>query len=65
MDKHEVKKIRADLAGEITEVESALFEYHENLRTVTEEGLIDYYAYIIKAYEAKHRYLLGKIKEVF
>ena len=63
MNKKE-KLIRADLTEEINEVESALADSYNNLQSVTEEGLIDYYSYRIKAYEAKHKYLLDIIKEL-
>lgn len=63
MDKKE-KMIRVDLAGEINEVESALLDCHNNLQMVDEEGLVDYYTYQIKAYEAKHKYLIEKIREL-
>jgi len=63
MNKKE-KIIRADLTEELNEVESALTDSYNNLQIVTEEGLIDYYTYQIKAYEAKHKYLLEMIKEI-
>ncbi|MBR1540960.1 MAG: DUF2508 family protein [Clostridia bacterium] len=58
-----VDKNRADLANEIGELESALSDSYQTLDMVTEEGLVDFYTYMIKAYEAKHRYLLRKLKE--
>ena len=57
-------KLRADLAEEIRELESALLSVYDNMQLVTEDGLIDFYAYQIKAYEAKHKYLLNRIKEL-
>jgi len=60
----EDKILRADLTDEINQVESALSTSYNNLQSVNEEGLIDYYTYQIKAYEAKHKYLLDKIKEI-
>lgn len=63
MEKSE-KILRAGLANEINELESALSSSYENMQLVTEEGLLDFYAYLIKAYEAKHRYLLQKIKSL-
>lgn len=62
MKKRETKT-RADLANEILELESALSSSYENIQLVNEEGLLDFYAYLIKAYEAKHRYLIKKYKE--
>ena len=55
--------VRAGLANEINELESALLSFYDNIQLVDEEGLLDFYAYLIKAYEAKHRYLLKKLKE--
>lgn len=56
--------IRAGLRSEISEVESALSNSYENLQLINEEGMIDFYSYMIKAYEAKHRYLMRKLKEI-
>jgi hypothetical protein len=58
------KVMRANLTSEIALVESALSDSYNNLQIVDEEGLIDYYTYKIKADEAKHKYLIGKIKEL-
>jgi hypothetical protein len=58
------KYIRADLTYEIASVESALTDSYNNLQEVYEDGLIDYYAYKIKADEARHKYLIEKIKEL-
>ena len=55
---------RADLAEEIHELESALLGFYDNMQLVGEDGLLDFYAYQIKAYEAKHKYLLDRIKEL-
>lgn len=60
----ENKLIRADLTSEINEVESALLECYKNMQMVDEDELVDYYAYKIKSEEAKHKYLLNKIKEI-
>ena len=57
-------KLRAGLANEISELESALSNSYESMQLVNEEGLLDFYAYMIKAYEAKHKYLLKKLKEI-
>ncbi|MBR2289529.1 MAG: hypothetical protein IJ867_02715 [Clostridia bacterium] len=56
-------KSRADLAVEISELETALCSSYDSMQLVNEEGLLDFYAYLIKAYEAKHRYLMKKLKE--
>ena len=56
-------EIRADLAEEINELESALSNSYNTLELVNEEGLVDFYTYMIKAYEAKHKYLMKKLKE--
>lgn len=63
MDKNE-NKLRAVLASEIGELETALLNSYNNLELVSEEGLVDFYTYMIKAYESKHRYLLKKLKEM-
>ena len=56
-------KIKEVLKSEIGEIETALSSSYENMQLVKEEGLLDFYAYLIKAYEAKHRFLLKKLKE--
>ena len=58
------ERARADLRNEIGLVEETLSDYHKNLAEVAESGLVDYYAYQIKSYEAKHRYLMRKIKNL-
>ncbi|MCI8310001.1 MAG: DUF2508 family protein [Clostridia bacterium] len=63
MDKSE-KIIRANLTEEINLVESALSESYKNLQLVTDSNLVDYYSYKIKADEAKHKYLLDKIRRL-
>jgi succinate dehydrogenase flavin-adding protein (antitoxin of CptAB toxin-antitoxin module) len=63
MNKQE-KLLRADLKDEINDVESALSDTYENLKEVTDSELVDFYTYQIKSYEAKHRYLIEKIKEL-
>lgn len=55
---------RADLIDEINQVESVLLSSYKNMQLVEEEGLLDYYAYKIKSEEAKHEYLMRKIKEL-
>ena len=57
-------RIRAGLTKEIGDVESALSDSYNNLKFINEEGLVDFYVYMIKAYESKHRYLLRKLKEI-
>jgi len=57
-------KTRAGLVDEIGELESALSNFYKNMQLVNEDGLLDFYAYLIKAYEAKHQYLLRKLKEI-
>jgi hypothetical protein len=63
MDKNE-KYIRANLANELLLVESALSDSYNNLQMVCDDGLIDYYTYKIKADEARHKYLLDKIRNL-
>ena len=55
---------RAGLVDEIGELESALSNFYSSMQLVSEDGLLDFYAYLIKAYEAKHQYLLRKLKEI-
>ena len=57
-------KTRAGLVNEISELESALLNFYNSMQLVSEDGLLDFYAYLIKAYEAKHQYLLKKLKEI-
>lgn len=60
-----MKKIEYNvLKNEIGEVETILSDSYANMQLVSEEGLLDFYAYLIKAYEAKHRHLLRKLKEI-
>lgn len=56
-------KARAEIASEIGELESALSDSYNALELVSEDGLVDFYAYLIKAYEAKHQFLLKMLKE--
>lgn len=58
-------KGRVELRHEINELESALLDTYNNLQLVNDEGLLDFYAYLIKAYEAKHKYLLKSIKDYY
>ena len=64
MKKNKEKLIRVGLANEINELETTLINYYNTLQLVNEDGLIDYYSFLIKAYEAKHKYLMKKFKEV-
>lgn len=52
-----------NLRDEINEVEEALESSYRTMQLVNDDELIDFYAYLIKAYEAKYGYLLKKIKE--
>ena len=52
------------LKKEISEVESELSNSYNMMELVSDEGIIDFYIYMIKAYEAKHRHLLKKLKEM-
>ena len=56
--------IKAGLRNEISEIESAISSSYENLQLINEEGMLDFYAYMIKAYEAKHKHLMRKLKEI-
>ena len=55
---------RADLKEEIKEIKSVLSNSYENMQLVSDEGMIDYYSYLIKAYEAKYGHLLKKFKKI-
>ena len=55
---------RADLKEEIKEIKSVLLNSYENIQFVSDKGMIDYYTYLIKAYEAKYGHLLKKFKEI-
>lgn len=57
-------KIRENLTNEINDVQSVLSSFHSNLQLVKDDGLIDYYLYQIKAYEAKHKYLIDLYKKL-
>ena len=63
MKKYE-DRVNLVLRDEISEIESELASSYENLQLVTDEGMLDFYAYLIKAYEAKHKHLLKKLKEI-
>ncbi len=56
--------LKQKLKEEISEVETELSNSYDMIELVSEEGILDFYAYLIKAYEAKHRYLLKKLKEI-
>ena len=62
--KNDEDKANLVLRNEISEIEDELASSYENLQLVTEEGMLDFYAYLIKAYEAKHKHLLKKLKEI-
>ena len=55
---------RAGLRSEISKIETALLNSYESMQLVSDEGLLDFYAYMIKAYEAKHKHLLRKLKKI-
>lgn len=62
--KNDEDRANSVLRNEISEIEDELASSYENLQLVTEEGMLDFYAYLIKAYEAKHKHLLKKLKEI-
>ena len=56
--------MKQKLKEEISEVETKLANSYDMIELISEDGMLDFYAYLIKAYEAKHRYLLRKLKEI-
>ena len=52
------------LKQEISDVESELSNSYNMIELVSDEGIVDFYIYLIKAYEAKHKYLMEKLKEI-
>ena len=57
-------KEEKSLKKEISEVENELSNSYNMMEFVSDEGIVDFYIYLIKAYEAKHKYLLRKLKEI-
>ncbi len=56
---------REDLMNEITKVESSLFEIYNNMQYVEDKDIVDYYVFKLKAEQAKHDFLMKKIKDNF
>ena len=52
------------LKQEISDVESELSNSYNMIELVSDEGIVNFYIYLIKAYEAKHKYLMEKLKEI-
>lgn len=62
--KNEEDYNRAVLTREILELETALSNSYNEIGMASQNDLLDYYAYQIKAYEAKHKFLTNKLKNV-
>ena len=54
---------REDLVEEITQVESSLSAIYNNMQYVEDIEMIDYYVFKLKSEQAKHDFLMKKIKE--
>ena len=54
---------REDLVEEITQVESSLSAIYNNMQYVEDIEMIDYYVFKLKSEQAKHDFLMRKIKE--
>ena len=56
---------REDLVEEISQVESSLFAIYNNMQYVEDNQMIDYYVFKLKSEQAKHEFLMKKIKDNF
>ena len=56
---------REDLIEEISQVESSLSAIYNNMQYVEETEMVDYYAFKLKSEQAKHDFLMKKIKEKY
>ncbi len=54
---------REDLVEEITQVESSLSAIYNNIQYAEDIEMIDYYVFKLKSEQAKHDFLMKKIKE--
>lgn len=54
---------REDLVEEITQVESSLSAIYNNIQYAEDIEMIDYYVFKLKSEQAKHDFLMRKIKE--
>lgn len=54
---------REDFVEEITQVESSLSAIYNNMQYVEDIEMIDYYVFKLKSEQAKHDFLMKKIKE--
>lgn len=67
LDTHEqrVNEVEKNsLIIELEKIKKDLQEAYNNFNYVEDALLVDYYTYQIKAYEAKHEYLLKRVKEI-
>jgi len=56
---------REDLIEEITQVESSLSAIYNNMQYAEENEMVDYYTFKLKSEQAKHDFLMKKIKEKY
>lgn len=56
---------REDLIEEIVQVESSLSAIYNNMQYAEDIQMVDYYTFKLKAEQAKHDFLMKKIKENF
>ena len=54
---------REDLVEEITQVESSLSAIYNNMQYAEDIEIVDYYTFKLKSEQAKHDFLMRKIKE--
>ena len=54
---------REDWVEEISQVESSLSAIYNNMQYVEDIEMIDYYVFKLKSEQAKHDFLMKKIKE--
>lgn len=56
---------REDLIEEISQVESSLSAIYNNMQYVEDTEMVDYYVFKLKSEQAKHDFLMKKIRENF
>lgn len=52
------------LLSEIAKTQQEISSIYKNFNTVTEQSLLDYYSYQLKACQAKHAYLIRCAREM-
>lgn len=56
---------REDLIEEISQVESSLSAIYNNMQYAEDMEMVDYYVFKLKSEQAKHDFLMKKIRENF